>query len=120
MSAAKRNLTIEKGAKYTKTFVWRDSAKSPIDISGLQARMQIRETLTSDAFAVELTTINGRIVLEAGGETGRIDLILGATITDAITITSGVFDFELYNDSDPDDVNRLIEGVVSIVSGVTR
>ena len=120
MAAANINLTIEKGSKYFKTFIWRDKSKTPISLAGLSARMQIRETITDIAFEVELTTINGRIVLEDNAETGRIDLILGATITDAITINSGVFDLELYNVSDPDDVTRLMEGVVSIIEGVTR
>ena len=120
MAAAKINLTIEKGAKYIKTFIWRDKVKTPISLAGLSARMHIRETLEATNFELELTTTNGRIVLEDGAETGRIDLIIGATITDAMTITSGVYDLELYNVSDSDDVNRLMEGVVSVVEGITR
>jgi len=120
MAAAKINLTIEKGSRYFKTFIWRDSSKAAISLAGLSARMHIRETIDSTNFEIELTTTNGRIVLEDNSETGRIDLILGATLTDALTINSGVFDLELYNQSDPDDVNRLMEGVVSIVGGVTR
>lgn len=120
MAAAKINLTINKGAQYLKTFIWRDSAKAPISLTGYSARMQIRETIESVDFEVELTTANGKIELEAGAETGRIDLILGATVTDAMTITTGVYDFELYADADEDDVKRLLEGVVSVVSSVTR
>ena len=120
MPAAKINLTIEKGAKYYKTFIWRDETKTPISLAGLSARMHIRESVDDAAFVIELTTTNGRILLEAAAETGRIDLIVGATDTDALTITTGVFDLELYNQSDPDDVNRLIEGIVSITEGVTR
>lgn len=120
MAAAKVNLTIEKGAKYTKTFIWKDSTKTAISLTGLDARMQIREALDDVTFEIELTTGNGRIQLEPGAETGRIDLILGATLTDALTISSGVYDLELYNSTDPDDVNRLMEGVVSIIDGVTR
>jgi len=120
MAAAKINLTIEKGARYFKTFIWRDKDKTPISLAGLSGRMHIRETIDDTAFVIELTTTNGRIQLENSAETGRIDLIIGATLTDALTITTGVFDLELYNQSDPDDVNRLMEGVVSIVEGVTR
>jgi len=120
MPAAKINLTIEKGAKYDKTFVWRDSSKVAISLAGLSARMQIREFTDSAGFELELTTTNARIVLEAGAEIGRIDLALGATLTDSLTITSGVFDLELYDAGDADNVTRLMEGVVSIVSGVTR
>jgi len=120
MSAARINLTIEKGARYFKTFIWRDKSKVAISLAGLSARMHIRENIDDVGFEIELTTTNGRIQLEPAAETGRIDLILGATLTDALSITSGVFDLELYNQSDPDDVNRLMEGVVSITEGVTR
>jgi len=120
MAAAKINLTIEKGSRYFKTFIWRDKDKVAISLAGLSARMHIRESVESTSFEIELTTTNGRIQLEADAETGRIDLIIGATLTDALTIASGVFDLELYNQSDPDDVNRLMEGVVSIVEGITR
>ena len=120
MAAAKRNLTIEKGAKYNKTFIWRDKSKLAISLAGLSARMHIRENIEDTAFEMELTTTNGRIQLENNAETGRIDLIIGATDTDALTLTTGVYDLELYDQSDPDDVNRLMEGVVSITEGVTR
>ena len=120
MAAAKINLTIEKGARYFKTFVWKDKTKTPISLAGLSARMHIRASLAAVDFEIELTTTNGRIQLEPDAETGRIDLILGATLTDDLTIDTGVFDLELYNQSDVDDVNRLMEGVVSIIGGVTR
>jgi len=120
MAAAKINLTIEKGARYFKTFIWKDKSKTAISLAGYSARMQIRSSVTTPTFEIELTTTNGRIQLEPSGETGRIDLILGASLTDALTIDSGVYDLELYNQGDSDDVNRLIEGVVTIIEGVTR
>lgn len=119
-ATAKINLTINKGAKYIKTFVWRDKTKTPISLAGLSARMQIRETLESTTVISELTTVNGKIILEPNAETGRIDLLIGATETDAFTVNNAVYDLELYNISDPDDVTRIVEGVVSIVGGVTR
>jgi len=49
--------------------------------------MQIRETVDSASFEIELTTTNSRIVLEALSVTGQIELILGATETDALSIS---------------------------------
>ena len=120
MAAAKINLTIEKGAKYLKTFIWKDRDRNPISLASYAARMQIRQTISASTPEIELTTDNGRIDLEPGGETGRIDLLLGATETDALGINAGVFDLELYNPADSDDVYRLMEGVVTIKEGVTR
>lgn len=120
MAAARINLIIEKGAKYDKTFIWRDKTKTPISLAGLSGRMQIRKSISSTDIEIELTTDNGRIQLEAGGSTGQIDLLLGATITEALTLDAAVYDLELYNQSDLDEVNRLMAGVVTITEGVTR
>jgi len=46
--------------------------------------------------------------------------LASATETDALSINSGVFDLELYDAGDLDDVTRLMEGVVSITEGITR
>jgi len=120
MAAAKVNLTIEKGAQYLKTFIWQTTAKIPISLSGLSGRMQLRSTVEASSFVIELTTVNGGIVLEAGGSIGQIDIIIGAQATDAISIDFGVYDIELYDALDLDNVNRVVEGVVSIIEGVTR
>lgn len=120
MSAAKLNLTIEKGARFDKTLNWQDSSNTPIDLANYLGRMQIRERKDSTSFVVELTTENGMITLQPNSELGRIDLYIGATTTDALTISNGVYDLELYHNTDTDDVVRLIEGNVTIAEGVTR
>lgn len=116
MPAAQINLKIEKGAKYNKQFIWQDSSEVPIDLTTYSARMHIRDNIDSTNFALELTTGNGRITL--GGVLGTIDLDLTATETDSLTIPDGVYDLELYVDAD--DVTRLMQGIVTIVEGVTR
>ena len=118
MAAAKINLVIEKGAKFTKKFIWQDANKAPIDNSAYEARMQIRETLESSTIVLELTTTTSGITL--GGANGEINLEIGATVTDAITIKSGVYDLELYDPLDLDDVIRLIQGQINVVQSVTR
>jgi hypothetical protein len=118
MSAATINLIIEKGAKFNKQFIWKDSSNTPVDLSNYEARMQIRETVDSATVIDELTTANGGITL--GGSAGTIDLYLGATETDAIAISSGVYDLEIYDPLDDDDVTRLVEGSISIKTSVTR
>jgi hypothetical protein len=114
----KFNISIIKGSRYLKSFIYTDSSKAPIDISGLSARMQIRERENSPAFETELTTTNGQITL--GGVTGQINIILGATDTDLLTITNGVYDMELYNAGDPDVVDTILEGAVTVSDAITR
>jgi len=117
--ATKYNLNIIKGSRYLKSFIYQDTSKVPIDVSGLSARMHIRERDNSpDPAEMELTTTNGRIAL--GGVNGQIDIVLGATETDTFTITKGVYDMELYNVSDTDIVDTILEGAVTISDAITR
>lgn len=118
MAAVKINLTIEKGAKYTKKFIWQDATKAPINNSSYEARMHIRETVEDSTIILSLSSTGGDIVL--GGANGEINITIGATATDTINIKSGVYDLELYDPLDADEVVRLIQGQVNIVQGVTR
>ena len=80
--------------------------------------MQIIQTLSSATVNIEIKTANGGITL--GGAAGTVDLYIGATDTDALDITTGVYDLELYNSGDSDDVIKLVEGQVNVVQNVTR
>lgn len=110
------NLTIEAGATFTRTFVWRDNDGNLMDLDGYTARMQIRSTRTASSFALEATTENGKITIN--GEDGEIVLTISATETAALEITSGVYDLELI--SGEGVVTRLTEGSVFISPEVTR
>lgn len=114
----KFNLAIIKGSRYLKSFIYQDSDKNPINLAGLSARMHIRQRENSTAFEMELTTANGRLAL--GGANGQIDIILVATDTDALTITKGVYDLELYDAGNTDIVDTILEGSVTINDAVTR
>lgn len=114
----KFNIDIIKGSRYLKGFIYADSSKTPIDLTGLDARMQIRERDVSLTPEIELTTGNGRITfvpLE-----GQINIVLTAPETEALTITSGVYDLEIYDSADVDVVDTILEGAVTISEGVTR
>ena len=114
----KYNLAIIKGSRYLKSFIYQDSSKQPIDLTGQSARMQIRERENSPTAELELTTANSRLVL--GGATGQIDMVLGATVTEGLTITNGVYDLEIYDAGDLDITDTILEGAVTINDGITR
>ena len=116
----KFNLDIIRGSRYLKSFIYQDVDKVAIDLTGLDARMQIRQRHTSNSSVLELTTANGRIVLEAGAVTGQVDIVLGATETDTLTIDTGVYDLELYSAGDSDIVDTILEGNVTIRDATTR
>lgn len=121
MPAGTLNLEIEQGARYLKVITWKDSDGVEISLAGYEARMHIRESIDAeDPPLLELTTTNGRIILEDGGNTGRVTLDVGADVTEVIDWVSGVYDLELVETADPTNVTRLIKGKVTVDLEVTR
>lgn len=116
--ATKFNIDIIRGSRYLKSFTYVDSSKAAIDITGLDARMQIRARDSSPSFDLELTTGNGRITTDPGN--GGINIVLTALETDTLTIDSGVYDLELYDAGDQDIVDTILEGLVTIREAITR
>lgn len=120
MAAHKIKLTVDQGATFRKSVVWRSGATvetaQPVDLTGCTARAQIRSELDSPEVLLELSTENGRITL--GGETGEIRLEIDAVTTAAIDWESGVYDLEIVF---PDNtVVRRMAGTVAVTREVTR
>jgi hypothetical protein len=114
MPAGKTNLYIEKGATFHKSITW-EVAGNPVDLTGYSARMMIRASYAAASPLIELTTSNGRIALN--GAPGRIDLFIGATDTEALAGSAGVYDLELVNGA---EVTRLLQGEVTLSPEVTH
>lgn len=87
----------------------------PVDLTGYTARMQIRAKLGSTDFLEELTTENGKIVID--NITKTITLTLSATSTAAYTFKTGVYSLELIKGT---VVTPFIYGNVTVESEVTR
>ncbi|EPD40148.1 hypothetical protein HMPREF9702_04004 [Delftia acidovorans CCUG 15835] len=113
---AKLNFTIYQGATFRRRLRWLNPGKTPIDLTGCTARMQVREEIESTAALLELTTDNGRIAL--GGTAGTVDLLVDASTTAAIAWTGGVFDLEIVHPSG--EVTRLAQGSCCVSPEVTR
>lgn len=107
---------IEQGATFTVPLVWKDSNGRLVDLTGYTARMQIRASVSAPDVLLELTSGNGRIVLDI--PTATITLKLTATETAAITWTKGVYDLEMMTSQGA--VTRLLQGQVSVSKEVTR
>jgi len=122
MTAATFDFKIEQGAKLSKRFQYNDEDGVAVPLTGFSGRMQIRETTADNTILLELTTANSRIIFEAGAVIGQIDWLVGATDTESGTLDwlSGVYDFEIVEDADPDNVIRLLEGKVTVDLEVTR
>lgn len=116
MAAAQHDILIEQGATFKLDLVWKDSLGAPINITGFTARMQVRQKYTDSVALLTFTTENGAIVL--GGAAGTINVTGSATLTNALTAKTGVYDLEMVSGTGV--VTRLIEGGVTITPQVTR
>jgi hypothetical protein len=113
MAAANYDILIEQGATFNLTIRWKDKDGDPIDLTGFDARMQIRKSFASDEI-VSLTSDDG---ITLGGALGTIEINIDADTTEELDIRRGVFDLELINAG---VVNRLIQGSVNITPEVTK
>jgi hypothetical protein len=110
------NITCDQGATFKRTITWTNQARTPYNLTGYTARMQVRSTVEASEVLLELTTVNNRIVL--GGAAGTIELIVAANVTTALTPGLYVYDLELV--SGGGEVTRLIEGNFNVKAEVTR
>jgi hypothetical protein len=120
---ASLNLTMYQGASWDYTLTWTTTAGSvttPVDLTGYTARMQVRETQSSTATVLSLTSGTG---ITLGGTAGTILLEASATTTAGIATSINpqnqfVYDLELV--SGAGYVTRLVEGNFFIDPEVTR
>jgi hypothetical protein len=87
----------------------------PVPLTGLAARMQIRETVDSPTIIHEATTQNNQIVLDNTTKTIQITLL--ANVTQNFTFSTAVYSLELYNGN---NVIPFINGNITLVQEVTR
>jgi len=117
------NLTMYQGASWDYTLTWTTTSGSvttPVDLTGYTARMQVRETQSSTATILSLTSGSG---ITLGGTAGTILLEASATTTAGIATSQTpqnqfVYDLELV--SGAGYVTRLVEGNFLIDPEVTR
>ena len=69
----------------------------PVDLTGYMARMQIREKVGSDVVIDELTTENGKIIIDAEDATIRIEI--PASTTQNYNFTTAVYSLEIIRNS---------------------
>lgn len=117
MSAFKLNLKIDRGATFSKVVTWKTGTPAAVvNLTGCAARMQIRSTVDSTKVLLELTTLNGGLVL--GGALGTVTLLISADATKIITVQNAVYDLEIVFVNGT--IRRLVGGTVTISPEVTR
>lgn len=113
-----RDLSMDQGTTWNPTFILRNPDKSYFNLTGYEARLQVRTSFDGDA-VLSLTTTNGKLVVQANG---RIMLNVLPTDTSVIDFTGeafvGVYDLEVESASDV--VTRVASGSFTITREVTR
>ena len=111
-------ISVDQGATFIWPITYLNTDKSPVDLSGYTARMQIRQTAESSGSAiVDLTTSNGGISIY--GTIGLINVIISETQTSSFPAPfCGVYDLLVYSTGGISE--KLLYGPVSINPVVTK
>lgn len=127
MAAGRYSFVIEQGATTNIQINWTDISGSVIDLTGYQARMQIRPTITSDEVFLTLSSsLQGscNTGINLSGSNGVTPLSSGSLAIYISAHSSSMLDFnEAYYDLELErgcEVTRLLEGKVKLSKNVTR
>ena len=127
MLAGNYNMTCQQGSTFTRLIEIEQpdieadptgNTFEPFSLTGYSARMQVRRTIDSDTFLLNLTTQNGALVINpVPGDVNKILINISAATTASVT-TSGVYDLEII--STTNIVSRVLQGSFTLSPEVTR
>jgi tRNA A37 threonylcarbamoyltransferase TsaD len=111
------DICIFQGATFNQTLFYETGEPSaPVNLAGYTAKMHIRSKPESKALILELSTDNGRIILNE--TTGSIRLFISASDTALLSVCDkAVYDLELTTGA---VTTRILQGNVIISPEVTR
>lgn len=116
MTAALLNLELDKGSTWKHTFKLNQGKSSvPMDLTGYTAKMQIRKSATSPTVLFELSTLNGRLIIE---HPGVLKILVTDEDTGDMTFNSAVYDLEIT--SADGETTRIVQGTITATQQVTR
>jgi hypothetical protein len=89
----------------------------PFDLTGYGARMQVRRTIDSANFMLELSTENGALTINPSTANNQIYIDVSASVTASVD-NSGVYDIEIISPGGV--VSRVLQGLFNLSPEVTR
>jgi len=114
--AATVNLTIEQGATWSQTLVWKTGDPAvAVNLGGYTARLQLRPVVTSRTVVLSLTSSSGIAITPATGT-----FTLSATAAQTAAIPAGRYVYDLEAVSGGGVVTRICEGTITVSAEVTR
>ena len=126
MAAGKYSFVIEQGATTNFQINWNDESGSAVDLTGYQARMQIRSQVEASDIILSLSSSlksdNTGINLSGSNfitplSSGSIGVYISAVSSSALNFGEAFYDLELVKGN---EVTRLLEGKVKLSKNVTR
>lgn len=112
------DLVIQQGAKYQHTFTYVEAGTSgvptPVDLSGVTAKMQIRPHARSNTLLFDSQTSNFNL----DPATGRVELVIDHSATAALNFRKAAYAIELTFPNG--DVERMVDGSVQLSFEVVR
>ena len=132
MAAGKYSFTIEQGTTTNFEIQYQDSTGSPIDLSGHNARMQIKSSFGGDVILTMSSSLGfqeiyskakDKAFLSMSGSTlskpltsGSIGIYIGHEVTDDFTFSDAKYDIEI---DDGTDKTRILQGDVRLSKEIT-
>jgi len=126
MAAGKYSFIIEQGATTNLNVQWTNNSGSAVDLTGYQARMQIRpgieasdvyislsSSLSPDGTGLNLSGSNGITPVQSGS----VGIYISAYSSSLLNFTEAFYDLEMVNGK---EVTRLLEGKIRLSKNVTR
>ena len=126
MAAGKHSFIIEQGATTNLNVQWTDASGSAVDLTGYQARMQIRPGIEASDVYISLSSSlqpdgTGLNLNGSDGVTsltsGSIGIYISAYSSSLLNFNEAFYDLEMVNGR---EVTRLLEGKVRLSKNVTR
>ena len=128
MAAGRYSFTIEQGATLDFELAYKDSGSNPIDLTGYQARMQLRPSAGSNTVYLTLSSSiesDGTGLNLSGSDgltsptSGTIGIFISANSSSQLDFSEAVYDLEIASGSTYPVVTRILEGGIQLSKNVT-
>lgn len=123
-SPGKYNFNVYQGATWDEEITLRNADQTPMNLTGFEARMQVRATIDSSTVLLTLNNANTRLTV-VDATAGKLHLLVAAEDTALLPLAFErqryVYDLELVRPSPaPEYVRRVLQGRINCYPEVTR
>lgn len=120
MSASQYDFSIEQGSSFRLNIIYKNKNGSIIDITNYCARLIWK---TNTGIIYEFSTENNDLSLYSftiDGSSGKIELLIPASVTNEYTFNSAKYDLELQSDTElyiggGKEISRLLTGSITVI-----